>query len=55
MLSLEQAVHFKDSSLQYAHRKGSAAVLSIMLEILMWDLKLVLVSDLKYNLFLPLF
>lgn len=35
MLSLEQAVHFKDSSLQYAHRKGSAAVLSIMLEILM--------------------
>ena len=34
MLHLRQAVNFKDSSVQYAHRKGSAVALSSTLEIL---------------------
>jgi len=34
MFHLRQAVNFKDSCVQYAHRKGSAVALSSALEIL---------------------
>lgn len=34
MFSLQKAVNFKDSSVQYGHRQGSAVALSSTLEVL---------------------